>query len=308
MAQNGDTKPIVVGLWRRWAADFLDALLLAVLGWMLAYPFRYALSDLGKSAAWIGLVISLLYAGLLHTQVGEGQTLGKRALGIQVLRRDGSYLSWRRSLARYLVVSFVFYNQMYGSLLAQVPSANVAQAIGAGFLLIVAWVFLACFLMIPLHPLKRGLHDLASDSVVVYKGRYDGAALDELEKPARVRKLLGLMGVAAALAVGLLFWQLKTLANNSTLESLQALQTELSTHYPEVSVSQVTSNSKTRTLFVNLWLPLRRYDDVTERERVRQEALDRAKAVLPAALEVDQIKVRIGSGYDLGIVRSNASS
>ena len=69
----------------------------------------------------------------------------------------------------HLAVSFVFYNGLYGSLVALLPS-KASMAVGPVFLLTLIWAFFACFLLIPMHPLKRGLHDLAAGSVVVYKG------------------------------------------------------------------------------------------------------------------------------------------
>jgi len=75
------------------------------------------------------------------------------------------------------------------------------MAVGPVFLLTLIWAFFACFLLIPMPPLKRGLHDLAAGSVVVYKGRYAAGALDALENAAKVSRALWILsGVALAVA------------------------------------------------------------------------------------------------------------
>lgn len=199
-------KKIVVGFWRRFIADALDDLLLSAVGFAVAYPLRYQLSALGFSAIWIGVVASFAYFGILHTSIGNGQTVGKRLLGIQVIALDGSHLGPGKSLLRHFAVSFVFYNQLYGSFLQWIPvkAGMTAGAIaGSCYLLFVIWMAFACFLMIPMHPLKRGAHDLLAGSLVVYKGTYDAAALEKLKNPARARTALLSLTTVSALITAL---------------------------------------------------------------------------------------------------------
>jgi uncharacterized RDD family membrane protein YckC len=201
------SSPIVVGFWRRFFADFLDAIFLAIPGYGIGYLFRYAFSEMGLHAIWFGLVCSFLYYGLQHTRLGGGQTPGKRLLGIQVLRRDGQYLDFGKSFLRYLVVSFVFYSGLYGSFINHLPLSTM-MAVGSVYFLVVIWAFFACFLMIPFHPLKRGLHDIASDSVVVYKGCFDTDALDRLEDSAKVKRALVILSVGSCIFAGACIWGL----------------------------------------------------------------------------------------------------
>jgi uncharacterized RDD family membrane protein YckC len=295
----GGAPRIVVGFWRRVAADSIDVIALGVLGWGIGYPFRYALSELGSRAVWIGLATNLLYTAALQTRFGHGQTIGKRALGIEVLRRDGSYLSGSRSFLRSLVVSFVPYNGMYGSLVGSV-SPRVGEVVGAVFLVAVFWLFFACFLMIPLHPLKRGLHDLVSGSIVVYKGRYDSGALERMEDKRRTQRVFALTGALAILAVGAVFLSIRSTEQRVDIIRLSALRDELAKDYRVVNIRDSTFNDAQRTLIVEVWVPLRVQEDETERERVRAEILGRMWAILPG-IENEKVRVEMTSGFQLGI-------
>ena len=95
-----ESSQIVVGFWRRFFADFLDAIFLGIPGYGIGYLFRYTFSAMGLHAMWLGFVLSFLYYGLQHTRLGGGQTLGKRLLSIQVLRRDGQFLEFGKSFLR----------------------------------------------------------------------------------------------------------------------------------------------------------------------------------------------------------------
>jgi uncharacterized RDD family membrane protein YckC len=291
---------IVVGFWKRLLADILDAVALGAVGWAIAYPFRYSCSELGPRAAWIGLAASLLYFGLLQTRFGRGQTLGKRALNIQVLRRDGAYLGLSVSLMRYLVVSFVFYNGMYVSFLTS-SSPRVAEVVGSVFLAILFWVFLACFLMIPFHPLKRGLHDLVSGSVVVKRGSYDAGKLAKLENPQREERLLVVMGALAVLMCAATVLGVRRAVDRIDMTRLTSLQSDLAKKYEVMGVSETTFDGAHRTLNIDVWVPLRTQEDAVERERLRSDILARTRAQVPRLEDFENVRIWVNSGFRLGI-------
>jgi uncharacterized RDD family membrane protein YckC len=257
---------MVVGFWRRVGADLLDILVLGAVGWAIAYPVRHRLSELGPRGVWGGLVINLLYAGVLQTRFGSGQTIGKRALGIQVLRLDGSFLGVGQSFARYLIVSFVAYGGMYASI-ANLLVPRDAEAVDAVFSLGEVLAFFACFLMIPLHPLRRGLRDLVSGSIVVYKDRYEAAALHTLEDPPRERRVLGLLGALGVLGFCVFLW-------GAAAASKQ----------PDLTAG---------------WR--------VERERVRADVLARTRANVPGIEDFERVAVRIESGFKMGIANWRTS-
>jgi len=295
----------VAGFWRRLVADLLDALVLGIIGYAIAFPLRYAFSAMGIHALWIGLACSFLYFGILHTQVGGGQTPGKRVLGIQVLRRDGGFLNFGNSLIRYMAVSFILYNGLYGSLLALLPG-KVSMVIGPPFLLVVVWAFFACFILIPLHPLKRGLHDLMAGSVVVHKGAYDAAALDQMENPARTRRaLLTLSGVTLAI-VGLLVVGVFALKSRE-IDELSTLYGTLGHDYDVRGVRSFSFNGQQPILIVEVFLPMVRYDDKADRERVRGQVSRKVQESFPNLGRYRELRVITLSGFNIGIASLNLS-
>lgn len=299
---------IVVGFWRRFFADFLDALILGVPGYGIGYLFRYTFSAMGMHAIWIGLVCSFLYYGLQHTRLGGGQTPGKRLLGIQVLRRDGQYLGFGKSFLRYLVVSFIFYNGIYGSLLNHLPQSAM-MAVGSVYLLVIIWSFFACFLMIPFHPLKRGLHDMAADSVVVYKGCFDSDALDQMEDSAKVKRALVIFSVGSCIFAGVCIWCLLkfTSGHRADMSKMTEIQKFLSAEYDVPQVRANNFNGKAESLALVIYVPLATFENKTEKEKIRQDVLSKVSAKFNDLERFGKLRVVISSGYSIGIANYNTS-
>lgn len=84
------------GFWRRFAASFVDGLVLGVVnGILIAF-----LDD--NAASGISLLIGLAYYTYLEGSA-SGQTLGKKALGIRVISlADGGSIGYGRAFIRYI--------------------------------------------------------------------------------------------------------------------------------------------------------------------------------------------------------------
>jgi uncharacterized RDD family membrane protein YckC len=140
------------GFWRRLGALLIDLIALAVLSSILA-PFQWfgfvGFWDAGNvfnDPVWLAvpyLVFGNLLSFLLNVAyfvgfwVWRGQTPGKMALGIKVIRRDGSDVKLEAALLRYL-----------GYLVSSV-------------------IFFIGFLWIAFDGRKQGLHDKIADTCVV---------------------------------------------------------------------------------------------------------------------------------------------
>src|SRR5690349_16371469 len=83
---------VSVGL--RFLAVLIDGLIIGVLTGFLSFPFRDAPGFWGGS---VGLLAILYYTVMEATQ---GATFGKMALGLRVVKLDGSPISWDASIIR----------------------------------------------------------------------------------------------------------------------------------------------------------------------------------------------------------------
>jgi uncharacterized RDD family membrane protein YckC len=299
---------IVVGFWRRFFADFIDAIFLGIPGYGIGYLFRYTFSAMGLHAIWFGLVCSFLYYGLQHTRLCGGQTPGKRLLGIQVLRRDGEYLDFGKSFLRYLVVSFVFYNGIYGGLLNHLPPTAMMAA-GSVYILIIIWAFFACFLMIPFHPLKRGLHDIVADSIVVYKGTFDSEAVGRLQDSAKTKRAFIILSVGSViLAGGCIIGLIRfTSGHSDDFAKLTEIQRFLGAEYDVPRVSANRSNGKAQSLAVVIYVPLALFENKTEKELIRQEVFNKVYGRFNDLDQFGKLRVVIASGFNIGIANFNTS-
>lgn len=200
-----EKKLVLAGFWRRLFADLLDVVVLGAAGFALSVPLDSLFWRLGAFGAWIGLMVTFVYSGLLQAALGRGQTIGKRILGIQVLRLDGSYLSVPQSLLRYAIPAVVSYSSCIITAIGTIaPAAAASDTLRVAMTMLAIASFLGCSVMVLLHPQKRGLHDLLCGSIVVRKGMYDQQELMQLADPRReVRALLAVVApVMLCLAAG----------------------------------------------------------------------------------------------------------
>jgi uncharacterized RDD family membrane protein YckC len=103
----------------------------------------------GLVTALLALIVSILYAALLMARKGErnGQTWGKQATGIRVIRVDGRPVDFAFAALREVVVK------------------NLAVGIASGMLAGLPW--LANYLWPLWDDENRALHDMAVDTRVI---------------------------------------------------------------------------------------------------------------------------------------------
>jgi uncharacterized RDD family membrane protein YckC len=129
------------GFWVRFLAVILDSLILWSLSELLFNPLGLLIVleyNFISMISILELVTGFLYYVIL-TAIW-GQTLGKMALGIKVIRQDGTPLTW----------GTVVFREIVGKLLSAV-------------------IFLAGYIAVAIDPKKRGWHDHIAKTLVVKK-------------------------------------------------------------------------------------------------------------------------------------------
>jgi uncharacterized RDD family membrane protein YckC len=140
------------GFWIRFVARLIDGVILAVVGLIIRIPFGVSMLGLGArpgSVDFFPMMIGMMgIASLLQLAIGiayevyflstRGATLGKQALGLRVIRTDGSGISPSVALGRYF-----------------------SQWISA-FILMIGYI------MAGFDEEKRALHDRICDTRVIY--------------------------------------------------------------------------------------------------------------------------------------------
>jgi len=129
------------GFWIRFVAYIIDAILLGIVGGVVASLFGVSMmqtdwEQYDPTINLVSLVVGWLYFALLESSE-RGATVGKMAMGLRVVTSQGQRLSFMNATGRYF---------------AKFISAII---LGIGFI------------MIAFTDKKRGLHDIIADTLVI---------------------------------------------------------------------------------------------------------------------------------------------
>lgn len=176
---------VYAGFWRRWAALFIDQLILGAVFYAVVIVLVIAFGIAGAfdpevldpddppAAFWIaymGLLLFYYVGAALYYSLMESSrhqaSVGKLALGIKVTDADGGRLTFGRAVARWFAAALSYLTMYIG------------------------------FLMAAFTDRKRALHDMATDTLVVDRWAFTG-------HPERQRRELGgcLLAIVAAVAL-----------------------------------------------------------------------------------------------------------
>ena len=136
----------LAGFWRRLVAYIIDAIIVGVVAGIieaiLGAIVQASTTDTtatGVRSGLVSLIIGLLYFGYLWSR--NGQTVGYMALGLRLVKTDGSPVTFVLGMVRYLLIYLSF-------LLCAIPAIISAFMIGLG-------------------PQKQAIHDMIVGTQVV---------------------------------------------------------------------------------------------------------------------------------------------
>ncbi len=138
----------VVSFWKRWFAYFIDAtfILSGILS-CVAAVLPNSFFKIGDLSILIGILSTLLYFGIMNSEICKGQTLGKSLMGLKVVDKYGNYLTITQSLIRTLILiicltlPYMFIAKMSVSIPSPDETYFVITAIAAGIIFDLLFLF-----------------------------------------------------------------------------------------------------------------------------------------------------------------------
>lgn len=170
-----DTKKSV-SFWRRIFAHFIDSIIiLNIVLYLILFMGATLWYKAGAFGILVSLIISFIYYSIMNSKISNGQTLGKKALGIKVVDAEGDFLSLDKSALRSLIytlcgsVGICFYyaaSTVMPDYLTMQPDFIYTMTILAILTIALYGTFLFNI------KTRQTFHDFASGSYVVLKTNY----------------------------------------------------------------------------------------------------------------------------------------
>jgi uncharacterized RDD family membrane protein YckC len=288
-------------LWRRVAAFAVDGVALGLVGLAMSLPFFETFSRIGAWGPLVGFCLALPYFAILNSGIGNGQTLGKRVVHIQVVDQYGNTISFWRSVARYAVFAIPYFlSEM------SLPVTRTPWAVSILISVIVLGIGgPTLYLVVFNRHTRQGIHDLAAGSYVADADK-DGAL--EIQPIWGVHwVILGSGLIALFLGTGVLgnkiaqwgpFPQL--LEDVRLVEGMEGVQ---AAGVQDMNTSNSGSGERQKILVVNVHWAGRSADKQAFADQVAKLIIEHD----PTVKEHDQLEITSIRGYFLGIAHAQAS-
>lgn len=161
---NEDTAEIIesrlANFWLRIIALVIDVAVLFVIAFLVGSIFGRYLTQIGYYSKFVGLLLILLYYGLLQSCLGQGQTLGQRSCHITVVNREGECISPARAVCRTAILwSPLFFAHFI------LPVNNLYVLLN--YILVIPLSIAIIYLYLFNRKTRQSLHDLLCGTFVI---------------------------------------------------------------------------------------------------------------------------------------------
>ena len=280
----------------RVGAFIIDILILGVIGQLLGLVFESIFIQLGPWGRLIGFSIALLYFGIGNSRQANGQTVGKKLLGIHVVGTDEAPIGIGRSLLRYTILGLPFF--LNG--ISIHDEKTQAFLIYPMTLIIFGGILSTLYLFIFNKATKQAPHDLVAKTYVINKD-VNKHGIGQLRRAHLIVVSIIIM-ISALLPL-----YTKQLATSATFTDLTAVREALMAQ-PNISNASV---SKNKNVTINSASDKETTNSVFTRVTLKENNIDNeALARYLATIVADQYKdinqmdvvgVSLMCGYDIGI-------
>ncbi len=287
----------IAGFWRRALAGIIDVFVLGIFGFGLGFVAEDTLAGLGRWGVLVGVIVSVVYFGVMNSRLASGQTIGKMLMGTRVVDANNNPISFARAAVRFLIIGVPGF--LGGELV--LAATNFMPLMVLLFLLVFGLVFGTFYLLVFNRITRQTLYDLAAGTYVVRTG-------GEKNPVGKVwRGHFGIIAVIAVLLTGAVGTFSGLLGSPAISKLLQVRATLL--EIPEFSDAGVQFVSNTRIkksgnitrkmLLGTVVLKTNRISDAELAEKVRQTLVTQ----LSPETDVDAILVVLSYGYNIGIAK-----
>ncbi len=307
--------PIYAKIWYRFGAYLIDVLVLGLTGSVLGLFLGDTFVLIGRQSVLVGFSIALVYFGLGNSQLFNGQTLGKRAVKLQVVDINMDTLSISKSILRAFIFTIPYFFLNY----------RLEGWSEFSILYIAKGIFFLTFLvLLPVHlilnfPTRQAVHDLIMGTYVISLEAYPR------QQPAQSKSLPTLItgGLAIVIFGLLLFINLRNNETTSIVHILKPLKEKID-EIDKVGYSSLSRNtssmkklgseeyiSKNEYLVLNIFLNDNliynlRPDNIEDLDFVK-ESIRIILRDYPDVNNLNYIQVNLIYGYNIGIAKSSNS-
>lgn len=308
------------GFWVRLFAFLIDIFVLSILGAFLSLFFKDCFYKIGEDGWWIGFIISGIYATLCYGKIGQGQTIGKRFLKLQIITSDGTILPYHRAFLRYLIIALVIYNQGIGSLLfGEIKPSTEFELFTDGYYIFIFVIATGILVLLAFHSRKIGLHDLIVKTCVIKKVKFeyykDRVSITSFDNPKKNR-IAYIIYVLTLLIASVIFILLTQLIKTKHPEDLKILLNLSSKIENEIKVKNVNITLRhfrsqfesSNDLTVNAYVHKEIFDD---KQRSHNYANNIRKIIArsyPSIKQIDNVIIYLRTGFNIGIFRFTKSN
>jgi len=170
---------VICGFWRRIFAFVIDGVILGVVGIAIGSMNYDFFAELGGWGLMLGFVIAFLYYGILNSSIGNGQTLGKRLLKLQVVDKRTETISPAKSFLRFIVFGVPYF--LNGAIIPSGVTSHYLISLILGII-----VFFGCASIAYLYLFNRitrqSLHDLVVGTYVIKTPHIQEASFPQMWK------------------------------------------------------------------------------------------------------------------------------
>lgn len=299
---------VFAGFWRRLGAAAIDAIVLGILGWILGAMFYDSLVALGAEGRLIGLPIALLYFAVGNSGRAGG-TLGKHAMDIRVVTRDGDGISLPRALWRAAIFLVPLYLNNLDFSFLMLPPLALTILLTIDVFMVFGVSGATTYLYLANWQTRQVVHDLAAGTFVV---RGAGGGIDRHINPVHL-VVIGLFWFATLAAMPLTAhylgpdWQPHGTIFGVDMDALRKIQTAIEAD-PEVQTASVIVNttrvamlSGARSTTTALTITVIHRGRIDDAESFANKIAQRVLTLYPDALGRDRLVVVVRYGFDIGI-------